>query len=570
MTDMLDLSAELAEANAEILDLRKRLRNLQESYRHIRVRSPLTDIEFTEWEMHYEREKDGSRFWRSWCPCCKKPLDIACFGTKDIEEKSTHSEVEKTPSEVTQTLCQPYQDRFAHSSYAYVAALWGSASGFALGALVLGQGLRRSGTQFDLVLMHTSDVPTNALQLLQEIWKLKLVEHVDANSSLFWDNPDRSRFNGVFTKLHALGLVEYDKVAMLDIDLVVFDCPDAMFDLPAPAALWRGSSQTRDHGFPIDGRCFFGGAEDNWSQTGGINAGVMILAPDSDQHYRALQEVTAPLHPERIPCAGPEQDYLSRFFAPYWTHLSVLYNFQLHQVFYALTAAIESLVETDIYSIEMVSKFTEAWETMDTSTPDSEYSAWMPGRLKIEAEEVHIVHFSGELKMWDRNYLGDESDEAFVERLLRYNQPYETSLWIDKQGTEKDYASYGLRRDCGQLIPVHNEKLATAVNETIDKAIAIIRNATLRAAIQWRQDLISLPDTITSVTHVSEIVDQMSATAITTFQIGDRVEIFWQLDMKWYPGIICGWCQKSMAIIEFDNSLGTGRFSTDNMRWPVS
>ena len=60
----------------------------------------------------------------------------------------------------------------------------------------------------------------------------------------------------MFTKLHALGLVEYDKILMLDIDIAVLDCADALFDLPAPAALWRGLSQTREHGFPIDGRCF--------------------------------------------------------------------------------------------------------------------------------------------------------------------------------------------------------------------------------------------------------------------------------------------------------------------------
>ena len=129
---------------------------------------------------------------------------------------------------------------------------------------------------------------------------------VHANDGLFGGGREGSRFSGVFTKLHALGLVRYDKIIMLDIDIAVLDCADALFDLPAPAALWRGQAQTKEHGFPIYGRCFFGGPDADWGQTGGINAGVKILAPDSSLHARALYEVQAPMHPERIPGGGPE------------------------------------------------------------------------------------------------------------------------------------------------------------------------------------------------------------------------------------------------------------------------
>ena len=33
------------------------------------------------------------------------------------------------------------------------------------------------------------------------------------------------------------------------------------------------------------------------------------------------------MHPEHIPSAAPEQDYLSRFYAPFWSHISVENNF---------------------------------------------------------------------------------------------------------------------------------------------------------------------------------------------------------------------------------------------------
>ena len=323
--------------------------------------------------------------------------------------------------------------------YAYVSTLWGTASGFSLGALVLGQSLRRSGTRHDLVLLHTNEVPSPHLQLLSQIWMLKCVDAIDAHDMLFSSGREGSRFSGVFTKLHGLDLTEYDKILMLDIDIAVLHCADELFELPAPAALWRGMAQTIEQGYPIDGRCFFGGPNDDWGQTGGINAGVMLLRPDSNIYARALHEVQAPSHPKRISGSGPEQDYLSRFFAPYWSHLSVCYNFQLHHIFYGLE--------------EAVRRFTRMPQTLQaggvdagallTGSLDSIY--WVPPRLSIDLHLIHIVHFSGECKLWDRDFPAVETDEKFVDTLLRVNCGYEARLWLDRKGDPEDYAAYGLR-----------------------------------------------------------------------------------------------------------------------------
>ena len=69
-------------------------------------------------------------------------------------------------------------------------------------------------------------------------------------------------------------------------------------------------------------------------QATGINAGVMLLEPNRVLHELALREVVQELHPEHIPGAGPEQDYLSRMYAPYWSHISVKYNYQLHHLYF--------------------------------------------------------------------------------------------------------------------------------------------------------------------------------------------------------------------------------------------
>ena len=67
---------------------------------------------------------------------------------------------------------------------------------------------------------------------------------------------------------------------------------------------------------------------------------------------------------------------------------------------------------------------------------DDEWNDWLPERLNTDLDDVHIFHFSGELKMWDR-YLGAtaESDEVFVERILAINANYHTRLFVQRAGT---------------------------------------------------------------------------------------------------------------------------------------
>ena len=290
--------------------------------------------------------------------------------------------------------------------YAFCAAIWGSGIGFSVGALVLGESLRRaSAAGYDRILLHTADVPQCLLNLLGKVWVLKLVEYIDADESLFMSKgKSHDRFDGCFTKLHVLSLTEYDKVLMLDLDLAIMGCPDELFELPAPAALFRGSG-CMPHGVKIDGRRFFMGddAEPPWQWTGGggINAGVMLFEPNMTMYRRALGEVTSRYHPEHIPGAGPEQDYLSRLYAPWWTNIHVRYNYQLHHVFFNLEPLLQWRGRSDYADLVKI---------------EPEYAEWVPERLGLRASDICIVHFSGTMKMWDRElYFQQTSDAEFAE-----------------------------------------------------------------------------------------------------------------------------------------------------------
>ena len=324
---IVSLRQKVAALKAELTESQAQVEKLKHSSYGIRISSWCTNVEHTQWTPVYS---DCSRIdWHTWCPCCRRPLDLSLFGP--------HSSWD-SPSGTW-----PASSDSRPQSYAYAAALWGSHPGYVLGALVLAQALRRTGAKYEMVLMH-SFVKDESLQLLEKAgWKLKYVEYIDATAALF--STKEGRFEGVFTKLHALDLVEYDKVLMLDIDLAIIHCPDELFQLQAPAALRRGIHH-HDHGALIDGRRWFAGEEHHWVQCGGINAGVMLLEPNAKLFKQAQQETLCPWHPSHIPGNGPEQDYLSRFYAHTWHHLSVKWNWQLHWTFYALDAVLLRLSST--------------------------------------------------------------------------------------------------------------------------------------------------------------------------------------------------------------------------------
>ncbi|CAK0868101.1 unnamed protein product, partial [Prorocentrum cordatum] len=139
--------------------------------------------------------------WSVFCPCCKRPLALRL-------------------QRLRCTLGCGGRRPASAARFAYVAVLWGSDPDYVLGAMVLARSLRASGTAHDLVLLHTAAVPEAAAALLRRAgWQTREVETVRATDAL--SSNACPRFVEVFTKLHALGLVEYDKVLLVDVDTVV-------------------------------------------------------------------------------------------------------------------------------------------------------------------------------------------------------------------------------------------------------------------------------------------------------------------------------------------------------------
>lgn len=335
---------------------------------------------------------DRQGAWKSFCVVCRRPIVAQPADPEEVLE----------------------QDIRAVGQYAYVVVLWGASPGFVLGAIVLAKSLRDTGTTHDLVLLYTSSIPSAAVDLLKSAgWKPREVEPISGVQELY--DHDDPRFRGVFTKLHVMALYEYEKVLCMDIDTLVIRNMDGLFDLEAPAATGRGAQDTYQHGDPLDGSSFFrggvrGNAKASWGQCWGINAGVMLLSPNKYDFGQMMFEVSDPKHPSHIAGNGPEQDYLSRYYADCWKHIGVQYNFQLHQMFFILhTQGFQDPRP------RLMRQFLQ-----DPSSTD-----------------IHLMHYSGQLKPWDRwlhkdysSFEGAPGDTQFLRCMLESWTPY--WLWVRK------------------------------------------------------------------------------------------------------------------------------------------
>lgn len=349
----------------------------------------------TTWAEPSKEYYGHGKAWEGHCAVCKRPLIL-----------ETWEPVKKRRSD--------------GGRCAYVVAVWGQNPEYLLGAMVLGHSLRRTGTQHTLLAIHTKDVPAAGVALLERAgWRPYEVDYVEACETLFQDYTLKGRFANVFTKLRVLGLVEFDKVLMLDADLLVCQNIDNLFELEPPAALARGVLVGSAHGERIDGRYFFAGRRPtdltSWGQCGGINAGVMLLQPDYRTLEQCLAEVADLKHPEHIQGRGPEQDYLSRYFAGEWRHISVEYNFQLHQMYFAL----EPLKQE-----------------------------WTDRRAFIgHPELVKVFHYSSEPKPWarllDPSFAGISEEDWLYEILSKFSG-YRAWVLKDPAAVESDVDHTGV------------------------------------------------------------------------------------------------------------------------------
>lgn len=512
-------------------ELEKERNELSESsfFSSLYISSPLTKCS----EKIYRPDiySHDKKWYKTNCPCCRRPLEISVTSLKE-----------------------PWTSKAWTKRYCFATALWGANAGYALGALVLGQRLKELSPNIERVMLHTDDVPSNYLEAFEKdgLWQLRRVDYIDGVADLYVSKGNI--FDGVFTKLQAWTLEDFAKVLLLDLDIIPLKPLDDLFNLRCPAAMVRGQGENT-HGEEVDGSRFFGG-EDNkdypWGQQGGINAGLILLQPEVGIFEQMKSEVTCKCHPCHVAGNGPEQDYLSRFFAARrespWHQISVAWNYQLHQSLFAIERVLQWKVFMD-----------NSKTTRDFSQADNE---WLPQRLRMGVEDIGVVHFSGEVKMWHRfltaippsddrrrevhhavaQSAAETSDEAFAQYLLSIQRGH--SLWVSKTAEPEEYQEHGCRRE-GQQIFVGEQDVTAALEWMVQRVVQV---AVVSTQV-WRQCYERLQP------NLEELLKPKVPEGC--FDLNTRVEVSWTMGqgsrktVRWLPAQVLAVHENKDYVVRF-------------------
>eukprot|EP00811_Abedinium_folium_P005763 NODE_15303_length_1057_cov_6.600000.p1 GENE.NODE_15303_length_1057_cov_6.600000~~NODE_15303_length_1057_cov_6.600000.p1 ORF type:complete len:330 (+),score=102.22 NODE_15303_length_1057_cov_6.600000:117-992(+) len=263
------------------------------------------------------------------------------------------------------------------------------------------------------------------------------------------------------------------------------------------------------------------------------------------------KEVSTKLHPEHLPGSGPEQDYLSRFFASApWHAMDVRWNYQIHHIPFALQHALA-------YRHSVLAE-----------VPLPPWSNWFPPRLSMNLEDIAIVHFSGLVKLWDlcidaRNSLEDGRSvtyasrepwvetEAFAEHLIsKCCESYHR--WVARTASPEDYAAFHcvLLSDGG--VELRAGDVAEDVTGIVDAAVSQLRGTTRLAAVAWRACAARLLE------HVPDLLETFCQPQVApgSFPPGTRVEVKWQpagdRPPLWLEGLISSVHADGRHVVRFD------------------
>ncbi|GAA6061250.1 hypothetical protein JCM10212_000691 [Sporobolomyces blumeae] len=210
------------------------------------------------------------------------------------------------------------------------------------GCLVLDHSLRRVSSKYPLVVFATPELPREARDILQHRGiKFREIEYIQPpNNGKELDEHDK-RFADTWTKLRCFEMVEYDRVVMLDSDMVVVRNMDELMEMDLEPG-WIAASHActcnprKLAHYPknwIPENCGHTYAkltqpllpsEFSKPTHDRLNSGLVVLSPSAVTFSAMLDFLH---HDPRVSTYGfPDQDLLADFFHSRFLPLSYRYN----------------------------------------------------------------------------------------------------------------------------------------------------------------------------------------------------------------------------------------------------
>lgn len=249
-------------------------------------------------------------------------------------------------------------------NYAYVTILYGN-NIYLTGALVLGYSLKKTKTNHDIIILVTPDVSEEYKEYLKKFYKIIDINYIKLNDNLF----EKERFKDVFTKLECLKLIQYDKIILLDLDMIIVKNIDKLFKLSPPAAVLKHNYVP--YGQKISSKMIC----NNNKLINTINAGLMLLEPNINEYENIKKDINNTM----IKYKFPEQEYLSLRYCNKWTSITFNYNYQ-----FGLTGRIK--------------------------------------KHKYKINDIYVIHYSNSFKPWNFfiKKIDNIEEKQFIEEHINY------------------------------------------------------------------------------------------------------------------------------------------------------
>lgn len=128
------------------------------------------------------------------------------------------------------------------SGYAYVTLVMIDPK-YVIGAITLAQSLKKTNTKHDIICMVTPDITGTPFNILLDHFTYVItVNYVQIKTKLFKSEKRNNIYgnwiDNSYTKFSAMLLDKYEKVCLLDSDMIVTNNIDHLFSLPAPVGVF--------------------------------------------------------------------------------------------------------------------------------------------------------------------------------------------------------------------------------------------------------------------------------------------------------------------------------------------
>ncbi|KAI7876675.1 nucleotide-diphospho-sugar transferase [Lichtheimia hyalospora FSU 10163] len=203
-----------------------------------------------------------------------------------------------------------------------------STNNYIKGVIALAQALRMTRSIYPLVVLYTSAVTKRAVKLLKDsgcqVQSINPIHPPGKTRYVF------ERFVETWTKLAVWNLEEYERVVLLDADMLVLQNMDELMDISLPdehhiaACHACTCNPQKIKTYPADwipANCAYTNSANKIDY---FNSGMIVLKPSRSK----FQEITLRLYriPDLTSYRFPDQDFLNEIFEHRWIHLPYIYN----------------------------------------------------------------------------------------------------------------------------------------------------------------------------------------------------------------------------------------------------